>query len=43
MVISYQDNPELFQSLGKGELVQLPKELFLQPEEAEPCLEYECF
>lgn len=43
MVINYQDNPELFQSLGKGELVQLPKELFLQPEEAEPCLEYECF
>lgn len=43
MVISYQDNTELFQSFGKGELVQLPKELFLQPEEAEPCLEYECF
>lgn len=44
--LSYQDNPEQFESLSVGELVQLPKEIFKVSEATpeQPNYEYyECF
>ncbi|EGS28009.1 MULTISPECIES: hypothetical protein [Streptococcus] len=41
--LNYQDNPEQFDSLSVGELVQLPKELFVVPEATSYHPQYECF
>lgn len=41
--LNYQDNPELFDNLSVGELVQLPKELFVVPETISYQPQYECF
>ncbi|WP_449453574.1 hypothetical protein [Streptococcus suis] len=41
--LNYQDNPEQFDSLSVGELVQLPKELFVVLEATSYHPQYECF
>ena len=41
--LSYQDNPEQFESLSMGELVQLPKEMFRVFEATPYQPNYECF
>ncbi|HEL1185597.1 hypothetical protein [Streptococcus ovis] len=41
--LSYQDNPEQFESLSVGELVQLPKEMFRVSEATPYQPNYECF
>ncbi|WP_070043804.1 hypothetical protein [Streptococcus agalactiae] len=41
--LSYQDNPEQFENLSVGELVQLPKEMFRVSEAIPYQPNYECF
>lgn len=41
--LNCQDNPEQFANLSVGELVQLPKELFVVPETIPYQPQYECF
>lgn len=41
--LNYQDNLEAFDSLSVGELVQLPRELFVIPETTPYQSQYECF
>ncbi|MFC3928838.1 hypothetical protein ACVR05_04670 [Streptococcus caprae] len=41
--LSYRDNPEQFESLSVGELVQLPKEMFRVSEATPYQPNYECF
>ncbi|CQR25149.1 hypothetical protein BN1356_01492 [Streptococcus varani] len=41
--LSYQDNPEQFENLSVGELVQLPKEMFRISETTPYQSNYECF
>lgn len=41
--LNYQDNPEQFVNLSVGELVQLPKELFVVPKTIPYQPQYECF
>lgn len=41
--LSYQDNPEQFENISVGELVQLPKEMFRVSEAIPYQPNYECF
>lgn len=41
--LNYEDNPEQFESFSVGELVQLPRELFVVSETTPYQPEYECF
>ncbi|HEM3467383.1 TPA: hypothetical protein U1B12_000504 [Streptococcus suis] len=41
--LDYQANPEQFENFSVGELVQLPREIFLVPEITLYQPQYECF
>ncbi|MCC9885510.1 hypothetical protein HK151_12445 [Streptococcus agalactiae] len=41
--LSYQDNPKKYTSLSIGELVQLPIELFIIPDDKPYRRPYDCF
>ena len=41
--LSYQDNPRQYAMLSVGELLQLPIELFIQPDDKPYRPYYECF
>ena len=41
--LSYQDNPKQYALLSVGELIQLPIELFIQPDDTPYRPYYECF
>lgn len=41
--LSFQDNPEQFESFSVGELIQLPKEIFRVSEATPYQPNYECF
>lgn len=43
LVLNYQDNPDQFEELAVGELIHLPKELFLVTETKPYKPKYECF
>ena len=41
--LDYQNNPEEFEHVSVGDLVSLPRELFIVPETAPYRPKYECF
>lgn len=43
LVLNYSDNPKQFDMLSVGELVQLPREIFVVSQIAAYQPEYECF